>query len=100
MNVPEKIGNQISKAYTQNLRAAASDLARTSVPNAREQPPKPDEVVLSERAQLLRKVKEALAATPDVREQKVAELRAQLEAGTYRVPGDKLIEKLLSKLEG
>lgn len=99
MNIPNRIGSHIPQAHSSQLKPAASDSARTAVHTPKEEPRKSDEVVLSERAQLLRKVREALSAAPEVREDRVAELRAQIQKGTYQVPEDELIAALLGGLK-
>ncbi|MCR4716171.1 MAG: flagellar biosynthesis anti-sigma factor FlgM [Lachnospiraceae bacterium] len=43
--------------------------------------------------------KTALASTPDVREDKVAEIKASIENGTYNVSVDDFAAKLLSAYE-
>lgn len=51
---------------------------------------------LSARAEEIRAARAALADTPEVRAQRVAELRAQVEAGTYRVDAAKVAERILN----
>lgn len=46
---------------------------------------KDDEVVLSPVAIKISETKKALASLPDVREQKIAYFKAQIEEGTYRI---------------
>ena len=41
--------------------------------------------------------KSAVSSAPDVRESKVAEIKARMEAGTYNVTARDVAEKLLSK---
>ena len=43
--------------------------------------------------------KTALKQVPDVREEKVAALKAQIQNGTYSVSGESFAEKLLSAYE-
>lgn len=56
----------------------------------------PDGVVLSQRAQEVQRARAALAETPEIRQGRVAELRAKIEAGTYRVDPDKVAERILN----
>jgi negative regulator of flagellin synthesis FlgM len=54
-----------------------------------------DSVSLSPQARLLRAAREALAEVPEIREEKVAAIRAQIEAGTYKVDGEEIAGKMI-----
>ena len=54
-----------------------------------------DRLALSHRAEEIRAARAALAEAPEVRAQRVAQLRAQIEAGTYRVDADTVAERIL-----
>lgn len=56
-----------------------------------------DSVELSGRAADFRAALEALTAAPTVREERVAELRGQIEQGTLLTDGDSLAARLLKK---
>jgi negative regulator of flagellin synthesis FlgM len=73
----------------------AADAYKTSETSSTRQP---DAVQLSEKAQLLSK----LSQTPEVRWDKILEVRRQIEAGTYDSPEklDKAIQKLLEEFGG
>ena len=53
------------------------------------------EVEISERAQLLKKANEIVHQTPEIRKERVEELKAQILAGTYRVDAGSIADKLL-----
>ncbi len=55
-------------------------------------------VVLSERAKDIQKAKEIALNTPDVRTEKVAELKDQIEKGKYRVDSKDIAEKMLKDI--
>ena len=55
-----------------------------------------DEVSVSARAQQLRRVMEVMPEVADVRTARVAELRAQVEAGQYEVDARSIAQRLLS----
>ncbi|MGD9498086.1 MAG: flagellar biosynthesis anti-sigma factor FlgM [Armatimonadota bacterium] len=55
-----------------------------------------DQLALSRRAEEVRAARAALAAVPQVRAERVAQLRAQIESGTYRVDPDLLAERILN----
>ena len=66
---------------------------------AAEQPdksaPKTDTVVISDAAKRVQEARAQLDEIPDVREDKVAELRSQIQNGTYQVDAEKAADKLL-----
>jgi negative regulator of flagellin synthesis FlgM len=57
-----------------------------------------DRVTISEESQEIQGILSQLKAVPEVREQKVAELRAAVRQGTYQVPARKVAEKLLEQI--
>ena len=54
-----------------------------------------DRVALSPEAKQIQEAKKSLDALPDVREEKVAEIKEQIEAGTYTVDGEKIAFKMI-----
>jgi negative regulator of flagellin synthesis FlgM len=67
---------------------------------ARESAVKTDTVVISEAAKRIQETRAKLDEVPDVREDKVAELRDQIQNGTYQVDAQKTAEKLLKEQLG
>ncbi|MEB3222221.1 MAG: flagellar biosynthesis anti-sigma factor FlgM [Candidatus Sericytochromatia bacterium] len=59
--------------------------------------PASDAVSVSSKGQEIGKALQALAGLPDVRADKVAALKAQIEAGTYQVSGRDIAESLLRR---
>ena len=57
--------------------------------------PKTDTVVISDAAKRVQEARAQLDEIPDVREDKVAELRSQIQDGTYQVDAEKTADKLL-----
>jgi len=57
-----------------------------------------DRLSLSEEAREIQRVMELARQAPDVRKEKVEEVKGQLEAGTYHISGEEIAEKLLSRL--
>lgn len=57
-----------------------------------------DKAELSSRARLLARAQQAMEEVPEVRSERVSELRTQVEDGTYQVPTEKLAQVLLPKL--
>jgi negative regulator of flagellin synthesis FlgM len=52
---------------------------------------------ISSRAKEFSKAKEVAAATPDVREEKVAELKRRIAAGTYSVDAQAVADKMVNE---
>lgn len=58
-----------------------------------------DKVEISDFGRELHVAKQAVAAAPDVRADKVSELKSRIKNGTYNVSGESFAEKLLAKYE-
>ncbi|MEE8336846.1 MAG: flagellar biosynthesis anti-sigma factor FlgM [Dehalococcoidia bacterium] len=56
-----------------------------------------DQVTISDQAQALRRLIDKVQAQPELREARVAELRAQIAAGEYQVDGDALAALLVDE---
>lgn len=56
-----------------------------------------DQVTISSRARLIQELKQRVAAEPEVREEKVAEVREAIQQGTYKVTGREIAEKMLGR---
>ncbi|MDA8189245.1 MAG: flagellar biosynthesis anti-sigma factor FlgM [Dehalococcoidales bacterium] len=94
MNI-DKAGPKAIEAYVQKTQAAsekAPPQAAAEVKKANQQ----DEVSISKAARELQEAQKAIQSAPDVREAKVAAIKKQLQEGTYNVPAEALVEKLLS----
>jgi len=66
--------------------------------NATEKKSFSDSLELSRAGKDLQVAKSAVAAASDVREDKVAQIKAQMEAGTYNVTARDIAEKLTARL--
>lgn len=55
-----------------------------------------DRLALSQRAEEMKAARTAMMEAPQVRADRVAELKAQVEAGTYQVDSDKVAERILN----
>jgi len=58
---------------------------------------KVDEVSLSEQVQAVQIAATALAKLPEVREEKVAQLKQAVRSGNYNVKGEDIAEKMLGR---
>ena len=56
-----------------------------------------DKVSLSSTAKDIQQAKKAIEELPDVREEKVRELKDRIEGGKYDVNGEKIAEKMLNE---
>jgi len=69
----------------------------SAAPAAQNQVPTEDKVDLSSQSKEMKKIADALAATPDVRAEKVEALKKQVESGQYQVNSDAVAEKMLKE---
>jgi len=90
------------KNITTTLEAYANKVQHTKQPAAsdpeKEQPSvKGDTVSLSKEARQVAAVTQKLEETPEVREDKVAEIQEKISTGTYTVDGQKAATNLLAE---
>ena len=88
-------GHQISSldAYVKNVRDRGKTPASSGADSRG--PVSQDQVVLSPEARQIQKAKDLIGSLPDIREEKVAEIRARIEAGEYQVDGEKVASKMI-----
>lgn len=80
--------NQIANYYNVNTKKASSkSVSKTGTQ---------DQVSFSSFGKEMQAAKAALAASPDIREDKVAELKEKLASGTYHVSGESFADKILA----
>ncbi len=58
---------------------------------------KEDKVVLSPKAKEVQEATKLIKGLPDIREEKVAKLKEQVDQGTYRIDGKKIAFKMLKE---
>jgi negative regulator of flagellin synthesis FlgM len=80
-------------AYINQVQAKAKIESPVSGPA--QQAPKTDTVDISETAKRVQDAKTRLDAIPDVRADKVAELKNQIQNGTYEIQPDKIANKMI-----
>lgn len=82
-------------AYTKNVKD------KERIDNQGKQGPKQvmeeDKVVLSQEAKKIQEAKKLMDSIPDIREEKVAKIKAQIENGTYQVEEKKLAAKMIKE---
>ena len=58
---------------------------------------KSDTVVISDAARRVQEARKQLDEIPDVREDKVAQVRSQIQNGTYQIDADKIAGKMIKE---
>ena len=81
--------NQISQIYGVNGKIKTTQATRTSHAT--------DKVEISSFGRDMQIAKQAVANSPDVRTDKVEQLKSQIKNGTYNVDADSFAEMLLQK---
>lgn len=93
-----KINPESAIAYQRAQQARQGAPARASRSSGESTPApavRTDSVSLSSGGQELRRLTDAALAAPDVRSDRVAELRAQIEAGSYEMPSDEALARAI-----
>ena len=80
--------NQISQIYSASKPIKTTKTASTS---------RTDQVQISSLGKDIQTLKQAVANSPDIREDVTAPIKAKVNAGTYEVSGDDFASKLLEK---
>ena len=82
-------------AYTKNVK----DTERIDNQDKRASKPviEEDKVVLSQEAKKVQEAKKIMDSIPDIREEKVAKVKAQMDNGTYQVDEKKLAAKMIKE---
>jgi len=83
--------NQISQVYGVTNKSKVAPSSKTSTT---------DKVEISSFAKELQVAKQAVTASTGIREEKVADIKARLENGTYNVDSATFAEKMLEKYDG
>lgn len=89
------LGRTVARAFNQETQPVENQ--KVAPNHAPASPEGGDEVVLSERAQILQRASEAVRAIPDVRQERVMQLRAQIAEGKYKIPTEILLDRLLGR---
>ena len=81
--------------YVNQANASNQPGKSSSSQETKDSSPSNDRVDLSTQSKEMQKIYDVLQATPDVREEKVAQYKKQIEDGTYRVAPDDVADKML-----
>ncbi len=82
--------NAVSQIYQANKA--------TSVKKAQGAYSQSDKIEFSDVAKTYQTAKTAVASAPDVRADKIAEIKAQMEAGTYKISSEAVADKIIGNL--
>ena len=82
-------------AYTKNVKD--KERIANQDKQASKQVMEEDKVVLSQEAKKIQEAKKLMDSIPDIREEKVAKIKAQIENGTYQVEEKKLAAKMIKE---
>lgn len=88
-----EISNKIPPLSTKTVSVPAKPAPAKAVQPA----PTDERVAISERAKELQAAFQAVKQMDDVDQEKVAQIKAQIKAGTYKVDGDKAAGKLIEQ---
>ena len=97
MEIDKNQGIQVD-AYVNQLQDTKK--ADQAADQAKESATKTDTVVISDAAKRIQEARAKLDDIPDVREEKVADLRNQIQNGTYQADAEKTADKLLKEQLG
>lgn len=75
---------------------AYNNTAKTAMPKGNKQSLGKDEVQISEEALKMLRAGEDTEETPQIRKQRVTDIKQAIEDGTYQAPSEKVAEKFLS----
>jgi negative regulator of flagellin synthesis FlgM len=81
-------------AYISQIQAKQK-LEGAAIEGQPQQAPKTDTVVISDAAKRIQDAKADLDTLPDVRADKVAEIKSSIENGTYKIQPDKIANKMI-----
>jgi negative regulator of flagellin synthesis FlgM len=94
MEIEKNQGVQID-AYVNQVQD--KNKVDSSEHNSNKATAKTDTVVISDAAKRIQEARSQLDAVPDVDEEKVAQLKKEIENGTYEINADKIAGKMISE---
>jgi negative regulator of flagellin synthesis FlgM len=95
-NITSKYDSAYLKEATQNKRSEMPTQAATG--GSKTDAATGDKVSLSEASRDFALAQQAVAAAPDARAEKVAQVKQAIEAGDYRVNPQKVAEKMIGEI--
>ena len=95
MNISDKVTLQ-QPSVVKNVQPRPK-VAQVQKSTIQKPPAQGDRVQISDRAREMQAARQAVAQLPDVDEEKVARIKAQVQNGTYKVDGRKVADKMLAE---
>lgn len=92
INNPASVLGTVQRGMTGTASNAAERKAAEALPTQSSA----DRVSVTSEAARLQEIEEQLLAVPEVNSQKVAEIKAQIAAGTFEINPQRIAEKLIS----
>ena len=89
-----KIKDASAQVIQQYQKSELTNKSETDKPSNAASSPLIEKVDLSTKAKDIQQIKKIIDAIPDIREDKVQELKRQIESGKYTVDADQLAEKM------
>ena len=97
MKISNNQMDQILSLYAQQSKVTGAK-NKTTDANATAKPAgKRDELVLSDRAREIQLAMKAAKASPDIREERVQTIKAQIQSGTYSVPAEDVARMMINR---
>lgn len=96
MNIESTELNPTSHSQANSPHAVENDPGVKNRGIQRKQVQERDEAELSDLARVMSKIHPYLEESPELRTELIQELKTQIEAGSYRIPVDEIVERLLS----
>ena len=94
MEISDKNQNVVIDAYVNQVQARQKSAPQGGKAGG-EQGIKGDTVVISDAARRIQEAQKQLQAVPDVRVDRVAELRSRIESGVYEIKPDAIAGKMI-----
>lgn len=88
-------GTNLSIVNPNPQRVEASQEPQRSLKTGAGQNPESDRLELSVKSREISHLQDLIQSTPDVREERVQQVRSQIESGTYNVKAEKISEKIV-----
>ncbi len=100
MKISQKQIHDLLKTYSQRAPEKVASENQSNKKEAAKESGPVDRVIVSDQAREVRKVKEAVQKLPEVRQDRVEQLKKEVAEGTYRPKAEEIAEKLLGRILG
>lgn len=97
MDISDKNATPPIHAYIHKVNSNAADTQLKTDPTDGAALPVEDNVELSQSVKDVQFANEMIKSIPDVRDDKVARLKSEIENGTYRIDSEKIADKMINE---